>query len=325
MARKYIMNKIKVIAVVGPTASGKTDVGVRLAQALEGEVICVDSRTVYKGMDIGTAKVTGERFSRIAVGNGELLMNDLFEARPVMVEEVPHWGIDLVQPDEAFTAADFVEYAKKKISDISRRGKLPILVGGTGLYFRALLDGLTLTDVEADPALRTELEAKSTEDLLELLGEHDPEAASTIDEKNRRRIVRALEIVMTTGATLKSQQKTVEAPYEVLYLGMEVEREVLFERINARVDVMIGSGLIDEARGLLDKYGAESQAMSGIGYRQLARFFAGTLPLREAIERIKIDSRHYAKRQLTWFKADRRIVWVKNVVQALTEAKKWLG
>ncbi len=318
------MNKIKVIAVVGPTASGKTDVGVRLAQALDGEVICVDSRTVYKGMDIGTAKVIGPVADSRTVATG-LVIADLFAPRALMVEEVPHWGIDLVQPDEAFTAADFVEYAKNKIADINRRGKLPILVGGTGLYFRALLDGLTLTDVDADPALRIELEAKSTEDLLELLGEHDPEAASTIDEKNRRRIVRALEIVMTTGTTLKSQQKTVETPYDVLYLGMEVERDVLFERINARVDVMIGSGLIDEARGLLEKYGAESQAMSGIGYRQLARFFAGTLPLREAIERIKIDSRHYAKRQLTWFKADQRVVWVKSIIEALTEAKKWLG
>ncbi|HCC83403.1 TPA: tRNA (adenosine(37)-N6)-dimethylallyltransferase MiaA [Candidatus Uhrbacteria bacterium] len=318
------MNKIKVIAVVGPTASGKTDVGVRLAQALDGEVLCVDSRTVYKGMDIGTAKVVGEKYSKVAKKDVSLVLTDLFAPRAVMVEEVPHWGIDLVQPDEAFTVADFVAYAQKKIVDISRRGKLPILVGGTGLYFRALLDGLTLTDVEADPALRIELEAKSTEDLLELLGEHDPEAVSTIDEKNRRRIVRALEIVLTTGATLKSQQEAVATPYEVLYLGMEVEREVLFERINSRVDVMVGSGLIDEARGLLEKYGADSQAMSGIGYRQLARFFAGTLPLREAIERIKIDSRHYAKRQLTWFKADQRVVWVKNVVEALTEAKKWL-
>lgn len=318
------MMKIKIIAVVGPTASGKTDVGVRLAQALDGEVICVDSRTVYKNMDIGTAKVRGSVADSRTVGMG-LVIGDLFAPRAVMVEGVPHWGIDLVQPDEAFTVADFVAYAKKKIADLSRRGKLPILVGGTGLYFRALLDGLTLTDVAADPALRTELEAKSTEDLLELLGEHDPEAVNTIDTQNRRRIVRALEIVMTTGATLKNQQKTVEMPYDVLYIGMEVEREALFERINTRVDVMIGSGLIDEARGLLNKYGAESQAMSGIGYRQLARFFTGTLPLREAIERIKIDSRHYAKRQLTWFKADSRVVWVKSVVEAMTVAKKWLG
>ncbi len=319
------MDKIKVIAVVGPTAAGKSEVGVRLAQALDGEVICVDSRTVYKEMNVGTAKVTGEKFSKIEAREGELSMNDLFEARPVMVEDIPHWGVDLVGADEAFTVADFVSYAQKKINDINRRGKLPILVGGTGLYFRALLDGLTLTDVDIDEKLRTELEAKSTEELVELLGERDPDAASSIDVMNRRRVVRALEIVMTTGSTLASQQRKVETPYEVLYLGMDIDKEVLFDRINARVDVMVGSGLIDEARNLLDKYGAESQAMSGIGYRQLARFFAGTLPLREAIDRIKIDSRHYAKRQLTWFKADQRVVWVSSIVEALTEAKKWLG
>lgn len=314
---------IPLIAIVGPTASGKTEVGIRLAQTFDGEVVCVDSRTVYRGMDIGTAKVEGEKgekWDRVTWDIGRL-----FEQAPTLVEGISHWGIDLVEPGEDFSVANFVAYAQKKIDDIVSRGKLPILVGGTGLYFRALLDGLTLTDVEPDEALRAELEAKSTEELVEMLGELDPDATANIDINNRRRLVRAIEIVRTTGQSLAEQQKRVETPYNVLWLGMEVDREVLFERINDRVDVMIAKGLIDEARGLCETYGAESQPMTGIGYRQLAAFFASKMPLRDAVERMKSDTRHYAKRQLTWFKTDKRIMWVKSAAEAVAAARLWLA
>ncbi len=329
---------IRVIAVVGPTASGKSEVGVRLAQAFDGEVICVDSRTVYKEMDVGTAKPTGvkgekwqkrdpeDKYDRGGVKEEKALpwdINKLFEPSAIVVEGVPHWGINLVKPDEPFTVADFVAYTTKKIADVYARGKTPILVGGTGLYFRALLDGLTLTDVEPDPALRVELEAKSTEELAELLGEYDPDAIEGIDVDNRRRLIRALEIVMTTGETLASQQKKVVTPYDVCYLGVEIEREALYERINARVDQMIALGLIDEARVLQKKYGIESPAMTGIGYRQLAAFFAGRMPLRDAVEKIKVDTRHYAKRQLTWFKADARVQWIADAKAAIAAAHAW--
>lgn len=306
------MRTIPVIALIGPTASGKTEAGIRVAQALNGEVLCVDSRTVYRGMDIGTAKVHGEK-----------AFGALGEPWPIMVDGIPHWGVDMVDPGEDFTAADFVAYAKTKIADIHRRGKTPVLVGGTGLYFRALLDGLTLTDVEPDPALRAELEAKPTELLVEMLGDRDPDAAATIDVNNRRRVVRALEIVMTTGQTLKAQQKTVATPYVVRWIGMDVDRDVLYDRINYRVDAMIAEGLIDEVRELLAKYGADSQAMSGIGYRQLADFFAGKISLRAAVDCIKSDTRHYAKRQLTWFKADSRVRWVKSVAEAIEAARTY--
>lgn len=309
------MEKHNVIAVVGPTASGKTEVGIRLAQAFDGEVVCVDSRTVYRGMDIGTAKVQGKVADKWQTGEWNIAK--LFEAPPLLVEDIPHWGIDLVDPDAPFTVADFVAYAQKKIDDVVRRGKLPILVGGTGLYFRALLDGLTLTDVEPDPGLRAELEGRSTEDLVDELGKLDPDAAASIDTANRRRVVRALEIVKTTGEPLSAQQKTVETPYRVTWIGMDLDRDTLYERINHRVDVMVAQGLVDEARGLLVKYGAESQAMSGIGYRQLAEFFVGKMSLKAALEMIKTDTRHYAKRQLTWFKADSRVQWVKDAKEAI--------
>lgn len=312
---------IPLVAVVGPTASGKTEVGIRLAQAFDGEVLCVDSRTVYRGMDIGTAKIQGKRMSET-----EFLtdIHSLFAPRAVVVEGVPHWGVDLVTPGEPFTVADFQTYAEKKIADIVARGKTPILVGGTGLYFRALLDGLTLTAVEPDLALRTELDAKSTAELAELLGEKDPDAVARIDIDNRRRLVRALEIVMTTGEPLATQQKKTATPYEVCMIGIDVDRDELYQRIDARVDAMIADGLVDEARMLYAKYGPASPALSGIGYRQLAAFFEGKMKLRDAIERIKFDTHHYAKRQLTWFKADVRVQWVKSMQEAIGIVRAFL-
>lgn len=315
------MQKIPLIAVVGPTASGKTDVGVRLAQAFDGEVLCVDSRTVYKGMDIGTAKVHG---TRMWAPEAPTDIHSLFSEKPFVVEGIPHWGIDLVEPDAPFTVADFKDYAEKKIADMVSRGKIPVLVGGTGLYFRALLDGLTLTDVEPDMALRTELDAMATEELAEMLGELDPDAASTIDADNRRRLIRAIEIVRTTGEPLAAQQQKTVTPYDACWIGMDVERDELYRRIDERSAAMIGGGLIDEARRLYEKFGSTSQAMSGIGYRQLAAFFEGRMKLRDAVERIQFDTRHYAKRQLTWFKANPRVHWVTNVKDAITIAREFL-
>lgn len=324
------MKKIPVIALVGPTASGKTDVGVRLAQAFDGEVLCVDSRTVYKGMDIGTAKVTGKKgdkwpaYTTREEDAGTWDIRKLFESAPVLVEDIPHWGVDLVEPDAPFTVADFKDYAEKKIADMVSRGKTPILVGGTGLYFRALLDGLTLTDVEPDTALRTELDAMSTEELAEMLGELDPDAASTIDADNRRRLVRAIEIVRTTGEPLAAQQQKTVTPYDACWIGMDVERDELYRRIDERIAGMIAGGLVDEARKLYEKFGSTSQAMSGIGYRQLAAFFEGKMRLRDAVERIQFDTHHYAKRQLTWFKANSRVHWVTNVKDAIVTARAFL-
>lgn len=316
------MKNIPVIAVVGPTASGKTEAGIRIAQAVDGEVVCVDSRTVYRGMDVGTAKIQGVR---VSTPEGLTDIHSLFAEKPLMVDGVAHWGVDLVDPDEPFTVADFKNYAEKKIADIHGRGKVPVLVGGTGLYFRALLDGLTLTDVEPDAALRDELDVMSTEALAEMLGELDPDAASTIDADNRRRLIRAIEIVRTTGEPLAARQKIHETPYTVCYVGMDVERDALYARIDERVAAMIAGGLVDEARALYARYGSTSQAMSGIGYRQLAAFFENKMKLRDAVERIQFDTRHYAKRQLTWFKANPHVHWVTSVADALRVAKDFLS
>ncbi len=276
------MQKIRVIAIVGPTASGKSDVAFRVAKAVGGEVLCVDSRTVYRGMDVGTAKGSG-------------------------------WGTDLVNPDEAFTVADFVEYAKVKIDEIVSWGKVPVLVGGTGLYFRALLDGLTLADVAPNEVLRAEWEGKSTDELVEMLRVQDANAVNTIDTKNRRRVLRALEIVTATGAPLSERQQKVATPYDVCWIGVDVPTDELFRRIDARVDEMIANGLEAEVRVLYEKYGGSPRAMSGIGYHQFVEYFEGKTTLDAAIARIKTDTRSYAKRQRTWFKADKRIQWVTSL------------
>jgi tRNA dimethylallyltransferase len=303
----------RIIAIVGPTASGKTDVGIAVARAVDGEVIAADSRTIYRGMSIGTAKPTGGR---------DYALGELGDERPLMVEGIPHWGIDLVDPDETFTAAEFQAYADKKITDILKRGRVPILVGGTGLYISAVIDRPTFTDVPPNENLRAELATLSDNDLLEEIAAKDPDTAAIIDEKNRRRLERAVEILRESGKTLAEARSKAPAKYDALQIGIEVDREKLYERIDSRVDSMIAKGLVDEVRELREKYGSDANAMTGIGYRQICEFLDGKMPLKDAIARIKYDSHHYAKRQETWFKRDERIAWVKSAKEAVEAVTK---
>lgn len=321
------MSVPKIIVIVGPTACGKTGLGILLAKYCNGEVIAADSRTVYRGMDIGTAKPRedeGVGSGQLAVGGREGIY-DLFAEKPRMVEGVPHWGMDLVNPDEAFSVADFQAYADKKMVEIVARGKVPIVVGGTGLYIRALIDRPNFGTAAPNTELRAELEKMTDHELLEEIAVRDPDAAAAIDDRNRRRLLRALEILRTTGGTLAEHQEFGAPIYDALQMGIEVEREVLYQRIDARVDDMIARGLIDEVRVLLKKYGQESQAMTGIGYRQIVDFFDGKEKLREAVLRIKYDSHHYAKRQETWFRKDQRIHWIEKPQEALDLVEDFLG
>lgn len=260
----------------------------------------------------------------IESGAPMLDIHSLFSDRPNFVEGVAHWGFDLVDPNQSFTVAEFQAYADKKIADIVARGKLPIVVGGTGLYIRALLDRPNFAGATPSPELRAELDAMSDNDLLEEIAARDPDAAAAIDDRNRRRLVRALEILRTTGGTLAEHQEFGEPLYDFLEIGIDVPRETLYARIDQRVDEMIGHGLIDEVRKLREQYGDDSNALTGIGYRQIFDFFLGKEKLREAVIRIKYDSHHYAKRQETWFKRDARILWVTGVTQALNAAEHFL-
>jgi tRNA dimethylallyltransferase len=325
----------KILVVVGPTACGKSALGIALAKRFDGEVIAADSRTVYRGMDIGTAKPPadsavsapyGDRNPYVREGQERVLpsIDTLFAEKPRLVEGIPHWGFDLVDPDEPFSVSTFQAYADAKIVDICRRGKLPIVVGGTGLYIRAILDRPNFAGATPSPELRLEVEKMTDNELLEEIAARDPDTAATIDDRNRRRLLRAVEILRTIGGTLAEHQAFGDSMYDVLQIGISLDREVLYARIDQRVDEMIGKGLIDEARALMTKYGAESQAMTGIGYRQIADFFAGKEKLREAVLRIKYDSHHYARRQETWFRRDSRIMWVSRIDEAVKIADTFL-
>jgi len=289
----------KVIVICGPTASGKTDLSIALAKKFNGEIINADSRQIYKEMDIATAKP-------------ELIV---YEGK-IMVDGVEHYLLDVVNLDENFTLSDYKEQTQKAIKNILKKGKVPFLVGGTGLYIWSIVDNLEIPRVEPNLALRKELEDKTPEERLALLKENDPESYDKIDLNNSRRVIRALEVVLSTGESFLKQQKKGKPFLNVLQLGIKIDKENLYDRINRRCEQMIESGLVQEAKKLAQKYSWELPSMSGIGYRQMRDYIEGKMVLDEALEWLKQDTRHYAKRQMTWFKRDERIHWVENERQA---------
>lgn len=273
----------KVLAIVGPTAVGKTALSIQLAHQFNGEIISGDSMQVYKGLDIGTAKVT-----------------------PAEMDGITHHLINIRQIDERFSVADFVSMASKLITDIQHEGKLPIVVGGTGFYLQALLSGLELGgDQYQDNQLRQELMAEANEkgnsELHQRLEKIDPKSAAKIPVNNVRRVIRALEVYIKTGHLFSDQQNTGNK-YDAYVIGLTTDRPILYQRINQRVDQMVKMGLIDEAKSLYEKGGEAFQSGKGIGYRELFPYFDHQMTLDAAIDLIKKDSRHYAKRQLTWFR-----------------------
>lgn len=315
-------NLPKLIVIVGPTASGKTDLGIALAKRFNGEVISADSRLVYTGMNIGTAKPEGAwRIGTLDEMRGKI--GALFGggARVFEVEGVPHWGIDLITPDREFSVAEYKSYCEDRIRDILRRDKLPIIVGGTGLWIDAVVDNLSIPEVPPNPAIRAELEPRALDDLFAEFKRLDPIGAEVIDRHNKRRLVRALEVCRVTGKPFSAQQLKGNPKYDVLKIGPDVSKEELDRRIDSRVEKMIATGLVDEVRGLMKTYGLNDTAMTGIGYRQVAFFLNGKANLAAVIDDIKRDTRAYAKRQMTWFKRDERIKWVKGVeeVEKLVE------
>lgn len=266
------LDKVKIIAVVGPTAVGKTALGIELAKRFNGEIISGDSQQVYRHLDIGTAKATLEEQA-----------------------EAPHHLIDVREVDEAYSAYDFVKEASAAIEDITSRGKLPIIVGGTGLYLQSLLEGYHLggqVNQEEVLAYRQELEQLADAVLFDKIVEQGIE----IPELNRRRAIRALELA-TFGQDLENK----ETPYEALLIGLNDDRQVLYERINHRVDVMVEKGILDEAKWLYDNH-RDVQAARAIGYKELFPYFAGQASLEESVDKLKQNTRRFAKRQLTWFR-----------------------
>ncbi|KAB0671201.1 tRNA (adenosine(37)-N6)-dimethylallyltransferase MiaA [Oryzomonas sagensis] len=288
-----VSDKPKLLVVVGPTASGKSELALRLARAVDGEIVNADSMQVYRGMDIGTATPTLEQRAG-----------------------VPHHLIDVAEPDRLFSAADFAEAADEAIRAITDRGKRVIVVGGTGLYIRALLKGLVDSPSGAGAirkALQEEAAQLGNEAMLERLREVDPESAARMHPNNLVRIIRALEVHRLTGVPLSRHQQEHAfgvRRYESLQIGIRIDRQELYRRIEARVDQMLAAGLLAEVRGLLARgYDRQLKAMRAIGYKESAAYLAGECDLDEAVQIMKRDTRRYAKRQLTWFNADPDILW----------------
>ncbi|WP_204464777.1 tRNA (adenosine(37)-N6)-dimethylallyltransferase MiaA [Shouchella xiaoxiensis] len=285
-----VVTKEALIAIVGPTAVGKTDLSIKLAQQLNGEIISGDSMQVYKTMDIGTAKATEEEQAAI-----------------------PHHLIDILDPEEPWTVAAFQERALAAIQDIRARGKLPIVVGGTGLYIQSITHELSFADAKSDPAYREQLEAfleaHGIRALHQQLEEQDPKAAETIHPNNSRRVIRALEVIHTTGVRFSEQENQLGAArFNTALIGLTMDRQKLYERINVRVDLMMKQGLLEEVKRLYDA-GVHSQAIQAIGYKELYAYFNGDVALAEAVDLLKKNSRHYAKRQLTWFRNRSAAEW----------------
>ncbi len=292
-----INSKIPVIAVAGPTASGKSSLALRLCKDYEGELISCDSMQIYRGMDIGTAK-------------------------PSVCErsEIPHHLIDICDPDEDFSAAAFAELASKAIADVHARGKMPILCGGTGLYLDSVLKGVDFGEMDSDPAYRAELfafaEKEGTQALHAKLALLDPQAALTIHPNNVKRVVRALEICRLSGMTKTEWDKKAvrrESPYSACILGLDYRnRENLYARIHMRVDEMFAAGLEQEVRSLLEAgyLSPDTTAGGAIGYKELLGYIRGEMTKEEAADAIKTATRHYAKRQLTWFRRNEDIHWL---------------
>lgn len=307
-------NLPKLVVILGPTASGKTNLSIDLAQKFNGEIISADSRQIYKKMDIGTAKVPGH-----------WRRHPQTKERVFVYEKIPHYLIDFVDPGEEFTLAQFKKMATDQIYGIAKRGKLPLLVGGTGLYIHAVVDNLLIPTVPPNKKLRQSLEKKSNEKLLAMLTKFDSLTAKTVDPNNKRRLIRALEVCIWTGRPFSEQQKKGKPLFNTLQIGFQVSRPELHQRIDHRVDEMMKDGLLKEVRALVkQKYGWHLPSMSGIGYRQLGYFLRGEMPLNKALDILKRDSRRYARRQTTWFRRDQRIKWIKNKETAEEPIKQFL-
>lgn len=274
--------KPKVIAIVGPTASGKTKMAIDLAKQIDGEIISADSRLVYKGFDIASAKPT-------------------LEER----QEVPHHLIDIVEPEFDYSVGNYVDNAREAIYSVLSRGKTPVVAGGTGLYFRVLLENYDLPRVEANPKLREELNQIDRDELLEEIKQLDPISYEKLYGSNKRRIVRALEVMKILNKPFSEVSGEKEPEFEVEWKMPYIEsREVLYDRINKRVDLMVEQGLVEETRYLLKKHGRIKNFVCTIGYKEVLTYIDGEATLDEALEKLKQHTRNYAKRQLTWFRAN---------------------
>lgn len=282
--------KDKLIILTGPTGIGKTELSLSIAKKYNAEIISCDSMQIYKYMDIGTAKINLEK------------------------TDVVHHMVDIIMPDSDYSVAEYAKEVKNLIRDINSRGKIPIMVGGTGLYVNSIVYNLNFSNVEPHPDFREKMEKiaeeKGKEYLYNILFEKDKEAAKKIDMNNKKRVIRALEINEFSGGKEVKEFRTENEDYDLLMIGLNMDRTRLYERINKRVDIMFEKGLLDEVKSILDKgYTKDLYSMKAIGYKEVIEYLDGEISYDKMVDDIKKNSRHYAKRQLTWFRRDKRIKW----------------
>ncbi|MEH7333509.1 tRNA (adenosine(37)-N6)-dimethylallyltransferase MiaA [Neobacillus drentensis] len=305
-------SKQKLLVIIGPTAVGKTKLSIEMAKQFNGEIISGDSMQIYRGMDIGTAKITQEE-----------------------MEGIPHHLIDIKEPNENFSVAEFQSLVRAKIEEIAKMGKLPIIAGGTGLYIQSVIYDYQFSDVSGDEQFRQQLEQRAkeigNEALYKELSEVDPESAAQIHPNNVRRVIRALEIYHLTGKTMQEFQRTQEPDlmYDTALIGLTMERDMLYERINARVDLMMEQGLLDEVKSLYHQGLRDCQSIQAIGYKEIYEYLDGKVSLHDAVEILKQNSRRYAKRQLTWFRNKMDVKWfdmtdVNDFTKKITEISHYV-
>ncbi|MCH1623698.1 tRNA (adenosine(37)-N6)-dimethylallyltransferase MiaA [Fredinandcohnia quinoae] len=286
------LNREKLVVLIGPTAVGKTQLSIKLAKQLNAEIISGDSMQIYRGMDIGTAKITEEE-----------------------MEGIPHHLINIRNPEDPFSVAEFQTLVRECIQKIHERGKLPMIVGGTGLYIQSVIYDYKFTDTASDPKFRIELEQQIADGgalvLYDKLKKLDPESAKRIHPNNIRRLIRALEIIHTTGTTISENidKQEVEELYDLAIVGLTMDREILYNRINKRVDIMMQQGLLNEVSSLYQSGLKDCQSIQAIGYKELYSYLEGKVTLETAVEQLKQNSRRYAKRQLTWFRNKMNVQW----------------
>lgn len=298
--------KKPLIILTGPTAVGKTALSIKLAKAIQGEIISADSMQVYRGMDIGSAKVTTEE-----------------------MDGVPHYLIDVLDPDEEFNVVVFQKLAREAMEKIYANGHIPIIAGGTGFYIQAILNEIAFTETETDDSYRKQLEQQAQEYgaqwLHDQLKQVDPQAAVDIHPNNVKRVIRALEFYKETGTKISQHneaERQKQSPYNFAYFVLNMDRQKLYERIELRIDQMLEQGLIEEVRQLQEKgCHAGMVSMQGLGYKEILAYLQGECTLEEAIYILKRDTRHFAKRQLTWFRREREVCWIEKEAYGLKEEK----
>ncbi len=312
-------SKSKLIVILGPTASGKTEFSIKLAKKFSGEVISADSRQVYKGMDIGTGKITPDTKNSSNFSMGQVKKKYIFTHKGI-----PHYCIDIASPKRKFTVAQYQKLALKAIKKIQKKNKIPFLVGGTGFYIQAVIDGILIPKVKPDWKLRKEFEKKSAEELFKILKKLDKKRAKSIDKNNKRRLVRALEIVIKTKKPVPLLKKN-KPQFEVLILGIKKNPDELKRLIRKRLLKRLKQGMVAEIKKLR-KSGLSWKRLEefGLEYRFVAQYLQKKINYEEMTEKIQRESEHYAKRQMTWFKRDKQIKWIRNYSEAKKLAKNFL-